>query len=131
MASKQAPPISFRPGDLAGAVDARGDNRNETAARDLERYYRLLEIEESALDFTPAEWMLLRDVIGNGHVGENRSAASIGMSIGDAITLDGRGEDIETGAFLHTLFSLTPAQAMALCDAVERWWIRQERRTDD
>lgn len=126
--TKQPPPVSFRPGDLAPALDARGANRNEVAARDLERYYRLLEIESAALDFSPAEWLLLRDVIGNGYVGAFRSATSLGMALGDAITLDGRGDGIDAGALLHRLFALTPAQAMALCDAIERWWIDQERR---
>lgn len=131
--TKQPSPVSFRPGDLAPALDARGDNRNEVAQRDLARYYRLLEIESAALDFAPAEWMLLHDVIGTSHIGTNRSAASLGMAVGDEMELDGKAEYFgvsDRSALLHKLFSLTPAQAMALCDLVERWWIDQERRAD-
>lgn len=132
--SKQPPPISFRPGAIAGAIDARGDNRNEVAARDLERYYRLIEIESASLEFSPPEWMLLRDVIGTSVIGAHRDAASLGMAIGDAMELDGKDTYFgvtDRGALLHKVFSLTPSQAMALCDAVERWWLAQERRTDD
>lgn len=133
--------VMFRPGDLAPALDARvsgvdgSRTRNEVAQRDLDRYYRLLEVEGSDLDFAPDEWLLLRDVIGAGHVGVWRSAVSIGMAVGDAIRLDGR-DVADAGALLHRLFAMTPGQAMALCDIVERWWIAQERhpggtRTDD
>lgn len=126
MTVKQAPPVSFRPGPLAARLDARGANRNETARRDLDRYYDLIERTVASVQLSSAEWSLLRDALNGTIIESWWSGHTLAAEIEDACD-DGLAEKwhVDSAALVERLIALSPAQVLAVCDAVEQWWRRQ------
>lgn len=129
MTDRREPPVQFRPGPLAPALDARGDNRNEVAARDLGRYYAILSRTLETVTLSEAEWNLLRDALNGTYVDEWWTGNELAAEIADALA-DGMGQkwglDARDGArLIDTLRRLSAAETFAIIDAVERWWQRQ------
>lgn len=116
-------PIQFRPGPLAQEVDARGDNPNETARRDLERYYDLLRHELRSVVLTEPEALVVCDAL-NGARMDVAAARLVWAAVDDAIQHDSLGVKwaVDGTELVTKLRGLTTAQALALVDAVERWW---------
>lgn len=116
-------PVQFRPGFLAAPLDARGDNRNQTADRDLARYYALLDRELATLNLTPDEALAVLDAL-NGTWLDEHAIPLLWADIEDAIRLDALDEkwSLDGPALLAKLKRLTFGQAFALADAAERWW---------
>lgn len=117
MATRQGPPIQFRDVALSAALDLRGDKHGLTAARDLGRYYDLLDREAGTVVISPDSWAILRDLVGNSGQSD-WSAAYLAMSAADA----------GHAALAKKLATLCPGQVAALIDTVERWWRRAEHR---
>ena len=126
MIVKQAPPVSFRPGPLAARLDARGANRNEVASRDLGRYYHLIERTLATVQMSSAEWNLIRDALNGTIVESWWSGHTLASSI-SAASDDGLADKwhVDSAALVERLIALSPAQTIAVCDAVEQWWRRQ------
>lgn len=118
-------PVQFRPGPLAAALAARGDNQNETAQRDLERYYGILarELKRANLRLVANEALLLCDAL-NGSWMDANSAPLLWAEVADAIAHDGldRKWDVDGAGLVDKLRALNPAAALAVIDAVERAW---------
>lgn len=115
--------IGFRAGDLEPQLQARagqGGSLGLTARRDLERYYALLARELPT--FTESEAMLLCDVM-NGTLTEPHTASLLWANVSDALE-DGYAEKwhVDGLALVARLRHLSPIQAMAVCDACERFW---------
>lgn len=117
--------IAFRAGDLLAHLDARtytsmADSVSEVAKRDLDRYYDMLA--RSLPTFTVAEASLICDAL-NGSLLQPASAPLLWAEISDALD-DGLAEKwgVDGPALVARLRLLTPFQALAVEDAVERWW---------
>ncbi len=132
------PQVNFRADEaLLSALDGRAApysqgawnaGRGAIAARDLERYYRLLGTElgnltHGALALSRGEVMLLCDV-ANGTLFEAHTMHLLGLNVADAISGDGldRKWGVDGPALLTKLELLTPGQDYALVDALERVW---------
>lgn len=120
---RRDPPVQFRPGLLAPALDARGEHRNQTADRDLGRYYALLDRELATLDLLPDEALAVLDAL-NGAWLDEHSIPLLWTGVEDAIALDDLDQKwrVDGPALVAKLKRLTFGQAFALADAAERWW---------
>lgn len=120
--ARREPPVSFRPGSLAGALDERGANRNEVAARDLARYYALLERTRATLALTEAEASAVCDAL-NGTILDEHTVSLLWAEVDDACRV-GLAEKwrVDGPALVAQLRGLSYAQCVALYDAVERFW---------
>lgn len=119
------PRVEFRVGGLAAPLAARGDDaeRNETARRDLARYYEALDRELQSLAFTHAEASLLADAL-NGTLWDVQSIPLLWAQVDDAIrdgALDTKW-DVHRDDFVARLRALTYTQALSVIDACERFW---------
>ena len=124
-------PIQLRPDDsLAAALAARAHDtsRNLIAARDLGRYYTLLDFSRRRLArlFDESQRLAIIVALGSTFV-DDSLAPFLGHEIAEALThndpelemhLDSLDADVP--AMLDTLKELTPADLYALADAVER-----------
>lgn len=124
--------IQFRPGPLARRIAARtpaGRSPGETARRDLERYYTVLERVLAGLGFEERAWNLLRDALNGTWADPWWTARELAAGIEDALG-SGLGEkwglsQREQAVLLAQIRGLSPAEVWAVIDAVERWWARQ------
>lgn len=125
--------IQFRPGKLAERIVERADERDPmnlsadlTARRDLTRYYQVLANSLPRLEEGEAMWLV--DVL-NSTVLDERTYRYLAHEIADSIQ-DGMEDKwgVNGHAFVDKLLSLSPGALMALVDAVERFWLRQEGR---
>lgn len=118
--------IQFRPGSLTEQVSRRGATDNATAshiaARDLNRYYALLDMALASVHLTETEANLLVDTLQGREI-NLRLARNLALEL----------EPILTHEALVTVWGAIPLallakirvwsllQRMAICDAIERW----------
>lgn len=102
---------------------ARGDNRSQIIARDLDRLYTLYHRAMREVQFTEAEVHLIVDSL-NGTIMDADSAPLLWASIEDSINLDGLAEkwNVDGPGLVKRLKALNALQAMAMADAAERVW---------
>lgn len=119
--------VSIRLADLLAPVTARtqaAESLGATAKRDLSRYYNLLERDLAvvAQALTKGEALLLCD-LNNGTIWDSVTTTALWAQVADAdqAQLDAWGVDRE--ALAAKLRALTTSQALALVDAIERWWL--------
>lgn len=118
------PRAQFVVGELAPELSARQRGEEapgSVAKRDLARYYALLT--RSLPAFSEAEASLLVDAC-NGWLIEPHTAQLLWAEVADAISLDSldRKWDVDGPALVERLRRLTPFEALAACDAIERFW---------
>lgn len=114
-------PITFRPGPLASALEARGANAAEVVRRDLARYYQLLERELRWVRLSEPEASLICDALNGSFIDDPQGLEA---EIADACDLDGLHTKwgVDRDALLTSIRSWTYAQRAAVLDAVERYW---------
>lgn len=109
--------------EIEAEITSRGNNRSGTIQRDLSRLYTLYRRALQKLDFTESEAMLITEAL-NGTVHDANTAAMLWARVDDAIKLQNLdqtyGVDRET--LMQKLKSLGDLEAMAVVDAVERYW---------
>lgn len=126
----QGPPVQFRSMEVEPQLDLRlshaAGSPGRVAARDLDRYYALLAAELRRVDLSESEAMLLIDAL-NGvlHDAPESIPTMLWAGVDDAIRLDGLDATwgVDGAAVVAKLRALTPTQATAVVDAVERWWL--------
>lgn len=108
-------------------VDARGENRSATISRDLERYYTLLQRALKQVSFTVEEACLLADAL-NGILIDANTVQLLWANVSDAVSLDRLDQKwgVDGQALVEKLRGLNDIQAMAVADAVERFWEEPE-----
>lgn len=118
---------------------APGRSLGMVAARDLGRYHDVLRRELARVALSEAEAWLLVDV-GNGTRWERHSIPLLWAEVADAIDGEGLAEKWQLAGEGHTpaehfeagsrliakLRALTPAQAVAVVDAIERAWAAEQ-----
>ena len=122
--TRRESPVSFRPGPLASALDARtgvDTNRNETAQRDLARDYDLLDRSLATLDFTANEAVLVVDALWSTHF-DAGTIAALPYGVADAGAPDDLTARLERTSYL---------QRLAIVDAIERLRAHPERSIAD
>lgn len=125
MANPNPTRVEFKSAVLSRIIAERAgqDSLGLTAARDLERYYALVEEELGSLDLTEAQASLICDAL-NGTLLEPYSIRLLWAEVDDAVHLNGldRKWGVSGPALVEKLRALTPGQKFALADAVERFW---------
>lgn len=96
------------------------------ASRDLARYYSLLEAELATLDFTGAEAELLMELLQDTYMDPHTIPLLWAIVTNVADTLQDRERREQAHALVKKLCALTPGQAYAIADAVERYWLQPE-----
>ena len=120
-------PVQFRDAAvelrLAERTDE-GQSAGLTAARDLERYYALLDHCLAVIVLTEAEASLICDAL-NGTLIDHRTYHLVWASVDDAIRLDGLDEKwgVDGPALVGKLRDLDHCGMLAIADAVDRFWI--------
>jgi hypothetical protein len=105
------------------------DDINDTASRDLSRYYWLLRRELAGLHFHQQELMVLWEVVGllkTPPEGQLRPA-SLAEAVEEVWRFkQGMSDTLEVNGtrLLERIRSLSPSQEAALVDALERMWAR-------
>lgn len=129
---RQGPPIQFRSLEIEPQLGLRLSHAlgspGRVAVRDLDRYYATLAAELRRVDLSEAEAMLLIDSLnGTMHDTTESLPTMLWAGVADSIRLDGLAAtwDVDGSALIATLQALSPIQAVAVVDAVERWWIIQ------
>lgn len=128
------PPVAFRPDPalrsrLAERARTRGaaGSAGLAAARDLGRYYALLERGLREVDLDERQALLICDAL-NGTLIDERTALLLDAEVAEAISLDELdlrwGVDVDR--LMRTLTDAPTAARYAICDAVERWWALDE-----
>jgi hypothetical protein len=127
--------VSFRAGELEGQLQARDHESSLglTAKRDLERYYTLLEDELATVDLTPPEARMLCEALKGDTIGGSRYRTLLWASVMEVTYLPifgshSRVKKQHQDQLAEKLRKLRPGQAMALIDAVERFWRQPNAR---
>jgi len=102
---------------------SRGSNRSEVLNRDLGRLYDIYRYELSAMEFSPGEARLLAETLKYWHP-DAGMARHLWNVVDDAIRLDRVDEKYGTDgqALVKKLRGLSISQALAITDAIERYW---------
>lgn len=119
--------VSIRLADLLAPVTARtqaAESLGATTKRDLGRYYDLLERDLAvvAQALTTAEAMALCD-LNNGTIWDSVTTTALWAQVADADQAQLDAWDVDREALTAKLRALTTSQALALVDALERWWL--------
>jgi hypothetical protein len=124
--------VQFRPGVLTRALTDRANpptnaTFSQVAQRDLERYYTLLDLALTQVQLSDGEASLIVDAM-NGTLINLQAAQLLPAEIEDAIALDSldRKWEVDGAALVAKLQGMSLLQRMAICDAVERFWVEHE-----
>lgn len=99
------------------------------AERDLERNYALFERELTGLSLSEQAWNLLRDALNGTLIEACWTAATLADALEHGLGVRWGLSTEDEQALLRNLRALSPGQAFAVLDAVERWWIVQDTTT--
>lgn len=116
--------VEFRPGQLAGALACRGDNHNEIARRDLERYYNAIEDALREVQLSRNEWMFLRDLLNSTYI-DSDLATHLWLEVQDADDAIAQQWGIDRDDLAGRIQTMPLFARLAICDAVERWWLKR------
>lgn len=117
----RTPHIQFRPGTLAGALSIRGDNQNEIARRDLDRYYESIETTLREIQLSRDEWLFLRDIMQGTYI-DTGQADWLWNEIIDADDDIAGQYGINLNNLAGRIRSMPMFARVAICDAIERHW---------
>jgi hypothetical protein len=92
------------------------------ARRDLGRYYALLDAALGTVHLSTAEAALVCDAVGSAAADQY---AFVWAAVADGIRARGLEAkwSVDGAALIDRLRALSPGQALALADAVERFWV--------
>ncbi len=119
---------------LKAALLKRGENTSTVGLRDLRRYYALLNHHLLELSLTVGEASLICETLKDYRFeDDSEQTRTIWKRVNDAIQRDRLEKkwSVNSEAFIHKLHGLTNLQAVALVDAVERYWIREQANPDE
>jgi hypothetical protein len=113
---------------LKAALLQRGDNTSTVGFRDLKRYYALLNYHLLELSLTTSEANLICEALKDYQFEDDfEQAQAIWQRVDSAIQCDRLDQKWSVnGTFIRKIQALTNPQAVALVDAVERYWIREQ-----
>lgn len=124
----------FEDSKLKTALLQRGEIASTVGLRDLNRYYTLLNYHLLELTLTTGEANLICEVLkGYQFETDFEQARTIWQRIDTAIGQDHLDSkwSVNREALIRKLQGLTHLQAVALIDAVERYWVREQSNPDE
>jgi hypothetical protein len=116
-------------GKLKAALRQRGSHASAVGLRDLKRYYTLLNYHLLELAFSADEASLICEVLADYQFeADAEQARTIWQRVDDAIQLEQLNPKwrVNGECLIRKLQGLNHLQAIALVDAVERYWVREE-----
>ena len=113
---------------LKATLLQRGDDTRLVGLRDLQRYYTLLNYHLLELSLTVSEASLICEALKDYRFeNDSEQARAIWKRVANMIQPDQLDPKWRVnGASIHKIQSLTHLQSVALIDAVERYWIREQ-----
>jgi hypothetical protein len=114
---------------LNAALLQRGDHADAVGLRDLKRYYALLNYHLLELSLTATEANLICEALNNHHFeDDSEQSRTIWRRVDDAIRQDQLTQKwiVNHETLIRKLQDLSHLQAVALADAVERYWLRAQ-----
>ena len=124
--SEGTPLVQFRSGDLMPKLEARvggtrATSENVAAKRDLERYYDLLA--EALPAFPRPQALLICDALNGTLFHETTSPArQLSYELHDVPPALYEKHKVDKKTLVNRVADLSPAEALAVIDAVERFW---------
>jgi len=115
--------------ELKAALKQRGENVSTVGLRDLKRYYVLLNHHLLELSVTVNEANLTCEALKNYRFEDDpEQARTLWKRVDNAIQQEHLDQkwSVNSKTFIRKLQSLTNLQAVALVDAVERYWVREQ-----
>ncbi len=104
---------------------------NTVAADDLARYYTLLATELATVSLSRGQALAICDILNGAtidHLFVSAPVVCLAAELEDAVDDDlGDKWDIDLPALIAMVKTWRPAQALAVIDAVERWWAAESR----
>ncbi len=119
---------------LKAALLQRGDNTSAVGLRDLKRYYALLNYHLLELSLTASEAKLICEALKDYRFEDDSEQARIIWKQVDAATQQNQLNQkwsVNREALIRKLQGLTHLQAVALVDAVERYWVREQSNSHE
>jgi len=119
---------------LKAALLQRGDNTSTVGLRDLQRYYNLLNYHLLELSLTIGEANLICEALKDYRFEEDfEQTRAIWKRVDHAIQQDHLDQQwsVNGKALVRKLQALHELQAIALVDAVERYWVREQANPDE
>lgn len=120
--------------ELRTTLLQRGENVSTVGLRDLKRYYALLNHDLLELTLTPSEANLICAALKNYQFeNDPEQARIIWKHVDKEIKQDHLDQvwSINGENLIRKLQRLTNLEAVALVDAVERYWARQQSNPDE
>lgn len=114
---------------LKAVLLERGEHTSTVGLRDLKRYYALLNYYLLELSLTASEAKLICEALkAYRFEADSEQARTIWKQINDAIQQDQLDQkwSVNREAFIRKLQGLNHLQLIALVDAVERYWAREQ-----
>ena len=115
--------VSFRSHEIKEALAERG-KPSVQAAKQLDRYFALLQHGASEVQLTLGEASLLCDLLYSAPWDFRASPAILEPDFPDDITLDSldREWQVDSRALIRKVESYAPLESAAIIDAVEKFW---------
>jgi hypothetical protein len=115
--------------ELKTVLQQRGEDISAIGLRDLKRYYALLNHHLLEITLTSGEASLICKVLKDYRFEDNLAQSrTIWQQIDNVIQQDQLNQkwSVNREAFIRKLQDLTHLQIVALVDAVERYWVREQ-----
>ncbi len=125
--------LIFQDPKLKAMLLQRGEDVSTIGLRDLQRYYALLNYHLLELSLTAGEGKLLCEALKNYRFeDDSEQARTVWRRVSDVIQRDQLDQKWSVNsAFIPKLQALNHLQVVALVDAVERYWVREQANPDE
>ena len=129
MTTPRPSPVSIRLGELAPLVAERGVSPGAVLSRDIRRYYAQLASALREVRFSRAEWDFLRDIL-NGSVVDDLLVRHLAAEVEDEDPETATAHGVDQRDLAGRIRTLSDFHRLAICDAIERWWIAQPQQQE-
>lgn len=120
--------------ELKSKLLQRGDNASAVGLRDLKRYYALLNYHLLEISLTAGEANLICEALKIYRFEDDpEQARTVWQQVDAAIQQNSLSQkwSVNLETFMHKLQGLNHLQVIALIDAVERYWVREQANPDE
>ena len=129
MTTPRPSPVSIRLGELAPLVAERGVSPGAVLSRDIRRYYAQLASALREVRLSRAEWDFLRDIL-NGSVVDDLLVRHLAAEVEDEDPETATAHGVDQRDLAGRIRTLSDFHRLAICDAIERWWIAQPQQQE-
>jgi hypothetical protein len=126
--------LIFQDSKLKTALLKRGDNTSTVGLRDLKRYYALLNYHLLEISLTTDEAKLICEALKDYQFEDDPEQTRTIWKQVDTVIRQNQSDpkwSVNREALIRKLQGLTDLQVVALVDAVERYWVREESNSHE